>query len=84
MLCAVYQTNFPLIRDKLKYRNRKPWLTDDIRNAIKQKKNKLIYKLNISQIKKHHSFSAQLAYSEYKKKVNHKKQLSVIIIIALF
>ena len=42
-LSILYDKHFPKTRVKLKYNNKKPWLSDGLRNAIKQK-NKLYIK----------------------------------------
>ena len=65
-LSILYDKHFPKTRVKLKYNNKKPWLSDGLRNAIKQK-NKLYIK----------SIKIKTAQNEtrYKTYRNHLKRI---------
>ena len=46
--CAIYEASFPLKTIKINYRNRKPWLTEDLKKSIKLK-NKLYHQQKANQ-----------------------------------
>ena len=62
-LVEIYNKLFPKIRIKRKYYNRKPWLSEGLKNSIKQK-NKLYLKL-----KKYNSALNDELYKSYKRKL---------------
>ena len=62
-LVEIYNKHFPKIRIKRKYNNRKPWLSEGLKNSIKQK-NKLYLKLT----KITSALNAEL-YKSYKRKI---------------
>ena len=58
-----YDTNFPLIKVKRQYNNKKPWLTNCLRKSIRQK-NKLYIKA-----KAHPTLNNEITYKRYKNKL---------------
>ena len=62
-LKAFFQDAFPVIRVKKRYRNRLPWLTEGLKNAIKHK-NKL-YKISM----KYETSFNKNCYTQYKNKL---------------
>ena len=60
----LYNSSFPIKTIKSKYNNRKPWLTDGLKNSI-QKKNKLYV-----QARKSNCSESILMYKRYKNKLN--------------
>ena len=69
-MVTVFDNNFPVKRVKLQYRNRKPWLSDSLKKAIKHK-NKL-YKLSI----KYPTFHFKNMYKKYKNTLTHSLRLA--------
>ena len=72
-LKGIFHNAFPVIRVKKRYRNRLPWLTDGLKNAIKHK-NKL-YKI----YSKYETSFNKKCYTQYKNKLttilrNHEKE----------
>ena len=63
---TIYDCAFPKIKVKIRYNNRKPWLTDDLKEAIKNK-NKLFIKT-----KKHPSAFNEVNYMESRNKLTHE------------
>ena len=66
MLSDVYNSCFPLMRVKKIYHNRKPWLTDSLKNSIT-----LENKLYTKSIKQRHNEDLQKEYIKYGNKLNH-------------
>ena len=65
MLISLHDTCFPKIRIRKKYSNRKPWLSDAIRNSIRNK-NKLYHKY-----KKIPSVRNEIIYKSFRNQLNH-------------
>ena len=65
MLISLHDKCFPKIRIRKKYSNRKPWLSDAIRNCIRNK-NKLYHKC-----KKIPSVRNEIIYKTFRNKLNH-------------
>ena len=65
LLKTSHNKHFPLRKVKIKYNNRKPWLSDSLRDCIK-KKNKLHAKY-----KKHNTPLNEITYKSYRNKLNH-------------
>ena len=63
-LVEIYNKHFPKIRIKRKYNNRKPWLSEGLKNSIKQNKNKFYLKL-----KKVNSAPNDELYKSYRRKL---------------
>ena len=63
-LCELHNKHFPVVKLKKKYNNRKPWLSDGLRNSIKRK-NKLYHKY-----KKIDSVMNEKKYKEYRNKLS--------------
>ena len=61
----LYNRHFPKIRAKLRYNNRKPWLSEGIRISIK-KKNKLYLKYHRTK-----TAANEVAYKYYRNKLNN-------------
>ena len=61
---SAYQASFPIKRIRIRYRNRKSWLTPGLKDAIKLK-NKLYFKYH-----KHPTKSGEMKYRHYKKNLN--------------
>ena len=78
-LVEIYNKHFPKIRIKRKYNNRKPWLSEGLKNFIKQK-NKLYLKL-----KKVNSALNDKLYKSYQRKYSSlsKWLKNIIIMICL-
>ena len=66
-LCKAHNIAFPLKKIRLKYRNRKPWLTDALKTSIKRKN--VLY----IALRKHYSPEKETYYKRY------KNQLSKIV-----
>ena len=64
-LLGLYDKNFPKRKNKLRYNNRKPWLSEGLRYSIKQKK-KLYYK----SIKCKTAYN-EIMYTTYRNKLKH-------------
>ena len=64
-LMGLYDKNFPKRKIKLRYNNRKPWLSEGLRYSIKQK-NKLYYK----SIKCKTAYN-EIMYTTYRNKLKH-------------
>ena len=64
MFKKIYEESFPLIRVKIRYRNRLPWLSDGLKASIKQK-NKL-YLLSL----KHPTLYNKSKYKQYRYKLH--------------
>ena len=64
-LKSIFQNAFPIIRVKKRYRNRLPWLTEGLKNAIKHK-NKL-YKIYL----KYETSFNKNCYTQYKNKLTN-------------
>ena len=70
MLISLHDKCFPKIRIRKKYSNRKHWLSDAIRNSIRNK-NKLYHKY-----KKIPSVRNEITYKTFRNKLNHVLQFA--------
>ena len=69
-LISLHDSCFPKITIKKKYSNRKPWLSDDLRTAIRYK-NKLFHNY-----KKVPTIRNETAYKSYRNELNRKMKMS--------
>ena len=70
-LSELYNTSFPIIKVKKRYNNRKPWLSQGLKNCIKMKN-----RLHVKHKQQRDNFYFKNKYVKYRNKLNHSLRIA--------